>query len=162
LNHKVLDNQHPMLIELNNRAHLDDFIRLNEAWITEHFSLEAADHELARNPGGVIDSGGSLLTLTAVGQVLGVCALFPDEPGRVQLARMAVAPEGRGMGYGQALLAGAKARAKETGATSIILYSNTKLVPAIALYRKHGFVTISTGSHPKYARCNIVMVCALG
>jgi ribosomal protein S18 acetylase RimI-like enzyme len=43
------------------------------------------------------------------------------------------------------------------GATDVRLYTNTVLSPAVALYRKFGFRTVSEGPHPLYARCNIVM-----
>ena len=48
-------------------------------------------------------------------------------------------------------------KARESGAEAVYLLSNTALAPAIALYRKHGFKTMSEGRHPVYARCNIVM-----
>lgn len=46
--------------------------------------------------------------------------------------------------------------AREQGAARVTLLSNTVLAPAIALYRKFGFV--QTGAeHPDYRRCNIQM-----
>lgn len=71
--------------------------------------------------------------------------------------RLAVEPSQRGNGYGSILIRAAMERAKERGAESIYLLSNTKLQPAIALYQKHGFQTVTEGPHPLYARCNIVM-----
>jgi putative acetyltransferase len=146
-----------MQIETNNAAHFGDFIRLNELWISEHFSLEDADRALAANPGKVVTEGGYIFSLLEGGQVVGVCALFKESPERFQLARMAVAPAARGKGFGNRLLAHALVQAKTLGATSIVLYSNTALQSAIALYQKHGFSTVSSGPHPVYARCNIVM-----
>ena len=70
---------------------------------------------------------------------------------------MAVEPAERGKGHGDALIRAALERARERGAASVFLLSNTTLAPAIALYRKHGFETVSEGPHPVYARCNIVM-----
>jgi len=146
-----------MHIETNNPAHFGDFIRLNELWISEHFSIEDADRKLAANPGKVISDGGYIFSLIDGGRVAGVCALFKESPQRYQLARMAVEPSARGNGYGNRLIEHALAHLKTLGASSIFLNSNTVLEPAIALYKKHGFVTISTGPHPEYARCNIVM-----
>jgi ribosomal protein S18 acetylase RimI-like enzyme len=74
---------------------------------------------------------------------------------------MAVEAAERGKGYGDVLIRAALERARERGATSVFLLSNTALGPAIALYRKHGFVTMSEGPHPVYARYNIVMERAL-
>jgi putative acetyltransferase len=146
-----------MKIETNQAAHFDVFVRLNEQWITQHFRLEAADLALAQNPGKVIVDGGSIFSLVQDEQVLGVCALFKEGVNRFQLARMAVDPAQRGKGYGALLMKHALTAAKQLGGESIFLLSNTALSPAIALYTKFGFETLSTGQHPVYARCNIVM-----
>jgi ribosomal protein S18 acetylase RimI-like enzyme len=73
------------------------------------------------------------------------------------VARMAVKPSERGKGYGRALLEAAIELARTDGADTVFLLSNIVLEPAIALYRAHGFRTVSEGPHPVYARCNIVM-----
>jgi GNAT superfamily N-acetyltransferase len=150
-----------MQIETNNLSHLPDFVRLNEIWITEHFSLEEADRALAANPAKVIDNGGFIFSLTQDGKVVGVCALFKENAERYELARMAVAPNLRGEGCGRALMDHALKHALSVGAKSVYLLSNTVLEPAIALYKRFGFTPISTGQHPVYARCNIVMERAL-
>lgn len=146
-----------MQIELNNHRHLADFIRLNEIWITEHFALEAADKALAENPSNVIANGGFIFSMTDGERVVGVCALFKETSERYQLARMAVALDLRGQGYGRALIEHAIQHAQSLGATSLFLLSNTVLEAAISLYQKSGFTTIWTGQHPVYARCNIIM-----
>jgi hypothetical protein len=46
---------------------------------------------------------------------------------------------------------------REHGLEEIFLLSNTILEPAITLYKKHGFETVSLGPHPDYDRCNIEM-----
>lgn len=146
-----------MKIETNNIAHLPEFVRLNEIWISEHFSLEEADRDLAADPGKVIENGGFIFSLESEGQVIGVCALFRDAPERFQLARMAIEPSLRGRGHGRRLMEHALEQARANGASSVYLLSNTILEPAIALYKAFGFVTVSSGQHPVYARCNIVM-----
>lgn len=146
-----------MEIEIDNRGHFGDFIRLNEQWIREHFEIEAADRELAANPAKIIEDGGCLISLTEGGQVVGVCALFREAPVRFQLARMAVDSEMRGQGCGGMLMEAALAEARHRGARSVYLMSNTVLRSAIRLYERHGFEVVSEGNHPEYARCNIVM-----
>lgn len=76
-----------MHVETNNTAHFDDFIRLNELWISDYFSIEEIDRELAANPGKVISDGGYIFSLLDDEQVVGVCALFQESPQRYQLAR---------------------------------------------------------------------------
>lgn len=146
-----------MPVEFDNASHCDAFVRLNEHWINEHFTLEEADRRLAADPYRIVRDGGHILSLADAGRVLGVCALIREHEHRYQLARMAVDPRERGKGHGEALIAAALERAREDGARSVYLLSNTVLAPAIALYRKHGFKTVSEGPHPVYARCNIVM-----
>jgi GNAT superfamily N-acetyltransferase len=146
-----------MPIEFDNLDHCDDFVRLNERWISEHFSIEEADRKLAANPFKIVSDGGHIISLVENGHVVGVCALFKIDEDRYELARMAVDPVERGKGYGDVLITAALRRARDKGASTITLDSNTALAPAIALYRKHGFKTVSEGPHPEYARCNIVM-----
>lgn len=146
-----------LTVLINKTEFLDDFIRLNEAWITRHFRIEEADRLLAGNPAKIIEDGGFIFTLLAGGEAVGVCALFKDDDHTFQLARMAVAQEHQGRGYGDVLMSAAIGKLREIKARRVYLLSNTILVQAISLYQKHGFTTISEGQHPVYARCNIVM-----
>ncbi len=146
-----------MQIETNNRSHLPEFVRLNELWISEYFSIEQVDRDLAANPGKIIDNGGFVFSLVQGNQVAGVCALFKETEERFQLARMAVNPALRGKGFGRALIEHAISQAKLNGVKSLYLLSNTVLAPAISLYERFGFTATARGQHPVYARCNIVM-----
>ncbi|OIQ88051.1 acetyltransferase (GNAT) family protein [mine drainage metagenome] len=93
-----------MLVLINREEYLQDFIRLNEAWISHYFEIEEVDRELVRNPARIITDGGYIFTLLEEDQVIGVCALFKEDDGVFQLARMAVSPEFRGKGYGDVLV----------------------------------------------------------
>jgi N-acetylglutamate synthase-like GNAT family acetyltransferase len=146
-----------LTLELDDPRHAGDFIRLNEQWIAEHFAIEDADRALAANPFRIVEEGGHIFALVEGGRVVGVCALVREGDGRYQLARMAVEPGERGKGYGDVLLEAALREARKAGASGVYLLSNTKLAPAIALYRKHGFKTVSECPHPVYSRCNVVM-----
>ena len=91
-------------------------------------------------------------------EVVGVCALFNEGNNVYELARMTVSPEHQRKGYGDKLLNACLSKAKEIQANKIYLVSNTKLEAAIALYKKHGFKTVSQKQHPIYSRANITMV----
>ncbi|WP_371378228.1 GNAT family N-acetyltransferase [Thalassotalea aquiviva] len=146
-----------MRIEENNPLYLDDFIHLNEQWISKYFKLEAIDRELAKNPDQIIDKGGYIFTLLSDHKVLGVCALFYQGSGVFELARMAVSPEYQGKGYGQMLIDACLAKLAQIEVNRLYLVSNTKLKSAMALYSKNQFKTVSLGQHPVYQRADIVM-----
>lgn len=146
-----------MEIHVNQKEHLDDFIRLNEEWISTYFEIEDVDRALAANPYKIIEDGGYIFSLVSDGSVLGVCALFNEGNGVFELARMAVSPKAQGRGFGDKLMLACLEKLKVIGANKVYLVSNTKLEAAIALYQKYGFKTKSEGQHPVYARADIVM-----
>jgi putative acetyltransferase len=146
-----------MTIVEDDHQYLPDLIRLNEMWISEHFRIEDIDRQLSEDPEAIIRNGGHTFSAVVDGAVVGVVALFRVSALEFELARMAVEPSHRGGGIGRALAVRALDRAEAAGAQCVTLLSNTKLVPAIALYRSLGFEPIREGQHPKYQRCNIVM-----
>ena len=146
-----------MIIQRNQPAHQQDFIRLNELWIEEYFTLEEADRVLRKNPWAIVDGGGHIFSATAGEDVIGVGALFRVGKDELQLARMAVEPAHRGRGIGRALAESALRQAKEDGIRRVFLYTNTCLQPAISLYRSLGFTIVSEGCQAAYTRCNVLM-----
>ncbi len=146
-----------MQIHENRNEFLDDFIRLNEQWISTYFEIEDIDRALAANPAKVIEDGGYIFTLLLNQEVVGVCALFNKGQGVFELARMAISPEHQGAGYAHKLMEKCLRKLSELAANKVYLVSNTKLKPAIALYKRYGFKTVSLGQHPEYSRANIVM-----
>ena len=146
-----------MNIVENDKSLLPDFIRLNEVWISTYFELEDIDHALANNPARIIDDGGFIFSLLSDHQVLGVCALVNEGDGLFELSRMTLTAAVRGKGYSHALIMACLEKLEAIGARKVYLLSNTKLEAAIALYRKHGFITTQQGPHPVYSRANITM-----
>jgi len=147
-----------MRIHHDHPGHAADFVRLVGAWLgASAWGLEDADHALLRDPMRIVREGGSILSLARGDDVVGVCALFRDGGQRIQLARMTVLERERGQGHGGRLLVAALERARQMGASSVYLLTNTALGAAVHLYRKHGFRTVREGPHPQYARCNLVM-----
>jgi N-acetylglutamate synthase-like GNAT family acetyltransferase len=141
----------------NQDNYLNDFIRLNEEWIEHYFTLEEIDKALAANPKKVIDDGGYIFTLIENNNVIGVAALFNEGNHVYELARMAVSSEYRNKGYGSVLIEACLSKLGKIKAKKVHLVSNTKLKPAIALYEKYGFQTVSKGQHPIYKRADIIM-----
>jgi [ribosomal protein S18]-alanine N-acetyltransferase len=71
-------------------------------------------------------------------------------PGEVQLLNLTVAPEGRRLGIGRALLLRFLADARSRGAEQCFLEVRVSNAAAIALYAKEGFVAVArrTGYYP--------------
>jgi ribosomal protein S18 acetylase RimI-like enzyme len=139
-----------------------DFARLNREWIEHHFRLEPSDLASFEDPHGTfVASGGEVLFVLREGKVLGTCALRRESEDTFELCKMAVASEARGLGLGDVLMRAAIDTARERGARRLYLVSNTQLTPAIALYRKHGFLTTREGPEVSqeagYERADIIM-----
>jgi GNAT superfamily N-acetyltransferase len=139
-------------------AHHDAFRRLNEAWISRYFRIEPPDRRMLESPQEeILDKGGQIVgAVRGGGEVVGVCALLRVDATTFELVKMAVADQAQGLGVGTRLGEAAIANARAAGASRLILESNTILAPAMALYRKLGFIEV-TGAHSEYARCNIHM-----
>jgi putative acetyltransferase len=132
------------------------FERLNRAWIEQHFVVEEADREVFRDPvAAIVEPGGEIFFVVEDGEVRGTCAVLPHEPGIYEIAKMAVAPDARGKGYGDLLMAASVEFAQRIGARRVVIVSNTVLAPAIRLYEKHGFVRVPLDEHERFARANI-------
>ncbi|MFP2932063.1 GNAT family N-acetyltransferase [Pyxidicoccus sp. 3LG] len=140
----------------------EDFARLNREWIEHYFTLEPADVESFADPHGTfVAPGGEVFFALADGKVLGTCALRAEPGDTYELCKMAVSTEARGLGLGDALMEAVLRFARVRGARRVYLVSNTKLGPALGLYRKHGFVTTRQGDEVSreagYARADIEM-----
>jgi putative acetyltransferase len=135
------------------------FFRLNEAWISQDFVLEAADLEIIRDPKShILDGGGQICIAEFDGAVVGCCALVVMEPGELELAKMTVAENSRGAGVGRRLLEFAIAEARRMNARRLYLESNTKAAAAIHLYEQLGFRHLPGPAHEsKFARANVFM-----
>jgi putative acetyltransferase len=132
------------------------FEQLNREWIETYFAMEDADRKVLGDPRGqIVAPGGEIFFLLERGQVRGTCAVLRHNPADFEIAKMAVAPEARGRGYGDRLMEAAVRFAADAGARRIIIVSNTKLEPAIRLYEKHGFARVPLASDQRYLRANI-------
>ncbi|MCY7360351.1 MAG: GNAT family N-acetyltransferase [Rudanella sp.] len=135
----------------------DDFRSLNHEWITKHFKLEESDNLALDHPDEkILQPGGRIFLATYRGEVVGTCALIKLDAARYELAKMAVTERAQGKNIGYLLGKHSLDQARELGATSVFLESNTKLKPAITLYHKLGFQKI-VGPPSPYERANIQM-----
>jgi ribosomal protein S18 acetylase RimI-like enzyme len=110
------------------------------------FSLDFQDFaaELAGLPGAYSAPGGCLLIARREGMPVGVVGLKPLAPGIAEIKRLYVMPEARGTGLGRALAERAIAEARAKGYERVRLDTHRpSMGPAIALYRRLGFVEIA-------------------
>ena len=135
----------------------NDFKRLNYEWIEKYFKLEESDHQSLNQPDEtILKPGGQIYMARLNGEMVGTCALIKVDKDTYELAKMAVTAQARGRGIGWLLGQTAIAKARELGAKTIYLESNTVLEPAINLYQKLGFRKVVGHASP-YERCNIQM-----
>jgi ribosomal protein S18 acetylase RimI-like enzyme len=144
----------------------EHFERLNLQWIQQYFRVEEADRVAFADPhAAFVAGGGEVFFVLHGGQVLGTCAVRKESDDTYELCKMAVAPEAQGLGLGDALMRAVIRFAQEKGGRRVYLVSNTKLGPAIGLYRKHGFQTArlgrEVGQEAGYERADIEMVLML-
>jgi GNAT superfamily N-acetyltransferase len=134
------------------------FESLNRAWIEEYFEIEDADRSVFSDPfKAIVEPGGQIFFVVADGAVLGTCAVMRLSDAVYELAKMAVAAEARGRGYGDLLIESAIEFARQAGAQRLMLLSNTRLGPAIKLYQKHGFRSVPITDTHDYSRVDIQM-----
>ena len=136
------------------------FYNLNREWIERYWELEPHDIEVLSNPEKyILDEGGDIFVALYNGTPVGVCALCPmpdGSPYDYELAKLAVDTSIQRKGIGRRLCEAVIAKARESGGKTLFLESNTRLKPAIALYRRLGFKELSE-YHPAYARGDIQM-----
>ncbi len=136
------------------------FRALNEAWITEHWRMEAADYEALDHPQEhILEPGGYIAVALYDDEPVGVCALCRFDHSAdydYELAKLAVSPAVRGLGIGRLLCEAVIDEARRRGAKRLFLESNRRLEPAVALYRALGFRELRE-CRPAYARGDIQM-----
>ena len=133
-----------------------DFERLNREWIERYFVLEQEDLNVFGDPAGqIVAPGGQVFFLLDEDGVRGTCAVLRHDAETCELAKMAVAPTARGRGYGDRLVEAAIAFARGSGARRLMLVSNSRLAPALTLYRKHGFLNVPLDPANGYSRADV-------
>ena len=133
------------------------FAALNKAWLVKYFAIEPLDILMLDNPRKYfIDNGGHIFFAKINDNVAGTVALLKMNEETYELSKMAVAENFQGLKVGNRLVELSIQKATQLKAKKLILFSNTKLHPAIHLYRKYGFVEVPVG-HTEYVRSDIKM-----
>ncbi|WP_448698821.1 GNAT family N-acetyltransferase [Mucilaginibacter sp. AW1-3] len=143
---------------LDYRPELSKYFKgLNIEWINTHFTVEQHDLEQLNHPEEhILNDGGAILFAKLGSEIAATCALVKTGEAEYELAKMAVSPRFRGRKIGERILLATVDKARQLNAKRVWLESNTKLVPAINLYKKSGFIEIPIDASP-YARADIRM-----
>jgi len=155
MHNHVMENQ-SIQITFYQPKYQAAFESLNKAWIEKYFWIEPIDLAVLQNPEeNILAPGGEILIAFVDDQPVGVVALKRVSETVLEFTKMAVDEKFQGKKIGEKLAIVAIATAKVMKASKIILYSNTKLVAAIKLYRKLGFVEVELDG--PYKRSDIKM-----
>lgn len=133
------------------------FDLFNRQWIEEWFTMEPVDEFVLTNPDkAILEKGGAILMALYGGEPAGTVALKKVNTQVYEFTKMAVGKDYRRKGIAEALSHASFEKAKELGASKVILYSNTKNEAAIKLYEKLGFrhIPVEKGV---YERANVKM-----
>jgi DNA-binding MarR family transcriptional regulator/GNAT superfamily N-acetyltransferase len=106
---------------------------------------------ISADPRELVEPHGLLLLARLRGEPVGCGALKLHGADPVEIKRMWVAPEARGLGLGRRLLAELELHARRRGATVAHLETNRALTEAIALYRSCGYTEVPPFNDEPYA-----------
>jgi ribosomal protein S18 acetylase RimI-like enzyme len=135
-----------------------DFYNLNTEWLEKYFYVEPYDEKVLSNPEKyIIETGGYIFFIKNETKIIGTIALIRQQT-YFELSKMAILPEYSGQKIGLKLIEYCINFAKQEKWKSITLYSHKKLVPAINLYKKVGFVEVPLERDVHYERANIKMM----
>jgi ribosomal protein S18 acetylase RimI-like enzyme len=120
-------------------------IRAYAASLPIDLAYQDFESELLAMPGKYAPPTGALLLARgADGAALGCVGLRPlSDSGDCEMKRLYVAPAGRGLGIGRALLTAVVAAAEQIGYRRILLDTLPSMQAATSLYEQAGFATIA-------------------
>ncbi len=148
---------HPIRIVDYVPAHQPYFEKFNRDWIEKYFVMEPVDEFVLTDPEeALLKPGGAVLMAEYDGEVAGTVALRKVDDKTFEFTKMAVDSNFQRRGIAEALSYASFEKAKELGATTVILYSNSMLTPAIHLYEKLGFKHVPVGN-TGYKRSDVKM-----
>lgn len=149
-------------IDTFRSEHATRFGELNRAWLDDHNLYEHTEEEQLTDPEAYfIGGGGQIFVALHNEEVIGTCAVMPDGPGELELAKLTVAPEFRGQGIARRLVERCIEYGREHGVTRLILVSNSRLQAALRLYESMGFQHCPLPAAVKYEIADVCMTLTL-
>ncbi|MGE5766565.1 MAG: GNAT family N-acetyltransferase [Bacteroidota bacterium] len=142
-------------VSLAGDADLDDLRQLFReyaGWLKVGYCLKDFEAELAGLPGDCVPPAGGLWIAWVDGAPAGCVALKPLGDGAVELKRLWVRPEHRGLKLGRRLAEAALAGGRGGGRCCIVLETLGFMTAAQALYADLGFREVPKGDAPENVR----------
>ena len=141
-----------------NTKYNESFYELNRAWIEEFWELEKSDFKDLLYPKKyIIDKGGEIFFAVKQNIVIGTAAMIPFSKNKIELAKMTVHINYRGIGISKILMKNSISYAKNNYKEIFFLIAN---LTAKKLYLNFGFVEIALDSK-KYLRGDYKMYLTL-
>ena len=132
-----------------------DFIDFNTAWIIDNFgSLEKEDIDTFENIEKKLSEGAMIYFAVDGKDTLATCMAAPMENGTWEICKLGSNKYCSHKGAGSAVFKAAMDWAVNHGATRLFILSNSKLKPALHIYKKFGFTEIKLDDY-EYVRGDI-------
>lgn len=134
---KITDDYH--IEDLTPATH-ERMKEISYHWLRKYDVLDEEDIPVLEDPfNEVIGQGGYFFVGMTGGETVSCVALEKTPEGDFEIAKLAVDEKYSGRGYAMKIMEHAIRKAKEAGANRVILYTNSRLAPALGLYKKLGF-----------------------
>lgn len=141
--------------------HQPSFEQFNRQWIEELFEMEPVDEWVLTNPDkAILETGGAILMAEYDRVPAGTVGLRKVDAYTFEFTKMAVDPAYRRKGIAEALSYASFRKAKQAGATRVILYSNKRNAGAVKMYEKIGFKHVPV-ENDVYKRADVKMEIAI-
>jgi len=141
--------------------HQPIFKALNVVWLENYNLMEDHDRKMLNDPREfILKNGGVIYLAKHNNEIVGSAALINEHNGMYELAKMTVAASHQQMGISKLLLEKCLEKARALKAKYIVLFSNSQLKAALALYEKYGFQHVAVEDSP-FVTADVKMELAL-
>jgi putative acetyltransferase len=125
------------------------FKTLNLEWLDKYNLTEEHDLLFLNHPREeILEKNGFIYLAKDENDIVGTAALLYEGDDVYELAKMSVTVAAQGKGISKLLIEKCIATAKNVNARKVILYSNSQLKAALALYEKYGFKYLPAEDSP--------------
>ncbi|MCP8615426.1 GNAT family N-acetyltransferase [Salirhabdus salicampi] len=135
----------------------NDFRKISYEWLEKYVTVLPEDEELLQDPqGAIIDQGGFIFFAKYEQHIVGTVSILKVDHDTVELAKLGVTEDYKGLKIGKALMEYSIQKAIELNMKRMILYTNENLETALRMYEKYGFKKVS-GQISKYIETDFKM-----